>query len=345
MVSLSKEIFRQHPFECLDYNPNVTKILYPLLLLMLAACTSLKSATSFSGTPSSAAKVTSSQQYMIHQHLSLINQGDRSPDKQNLWVALIHDISPYQKVISRHISPGNYTLVTDEYDNQYAEFDFSDHPANTTISVDIDYEVAVNELTYDLSNCEGDLPKEFTQPELHIESANPQIQVLSANLSKKKSTACEQVAAFYNYVGDNLTYTYNRNDWGAQATLGYMGSDCTEYSDLMIALSRAAGIPARYYEGLLYIEDPNSGIAKTEHAWLDVYLPSIGWVAMDPTLGRLPVFRETYFAHYTANHIIVTMGRNPSTLRGASYWTHLYWPGDSTVIRVQDSGWAITPSP
>lgn len=290
-------------------------------------------------------KVVSPQQYMIHQHLSLINEGDRSPEKQNLWVALIRDLSPYQKVLSRQISPDTYALVTDEYQNQYAEFDFSDHPANTTISVDIYYEVVVNELTYDLSTCEGDLPAEFTQPELHIESANPQIQSLSAHLSKKKKTSCEQVQAFYNYVGDELTYSYNHNDWGAQATMGYMGSDCTEYSDLMIALSRAAGIPARYYEGLLYLEDPDTEIAKTEHAWLDVYLPGIGWVAIDPTLGRLPVFRETYFAHHTANHIIVTMGRNPSTLRGASYWTHLYWPGNSTVIRVLDSGWSVTPSP
>lgn len=282
---------------------------------------------------------------MIHQHLSLINEGGRSPDKQNLWVALIRDVPPYQKVLSRHISPDVYTLVTDEYKNQYAEFDFSDHPANTTISVDIDYEVAVNELTYNLSACDGNLPAEFTQPELHIESANPQIQLLSANLSKKRNTACEQVKAFYNYTGDELTYTYNHNDWGAQATMGYMGADCTEYSDLMIALSRAAGIPARYYEGLLYLDDPNTDVAKTEHTWLDVYLPSAGWVAMDPTLGRSLVDRETYFAHYTPNHIILTTGRNPSTLRGASYWTHLYWPGDSTVIHVQDSGWSITLFP
>ena len=327
------------------YNPNMKKFLSQLLFLMLVACAPLESVSPVSGTPPSATEIASVQQYTIHQHLSLFNEGDRSPDKQNLWVALIRDISPYQKVLSRQISPDTYTLVTDEYKNQYAEFDFSDHPANTAISVDIVYEVAVNELTYDLSICEGDLPIEFTQPELHIESGNPQIQLLSANLSKEKETTCEQIQAFYNYVGDELIYTYNHNNWGAQATIGNMGADCTEYSDLMIALSRAAGIPARYYEGLLYLEDPNTEIAETEHAWLDVNLPGIGWVAMDPTLGRLPVSRKTYFAHHTANHIIVTTGRNPSTLRGASYWTHLYWPGDSTVIRVQDSGWSLSLSP
>jgi transglutaminase-like putative cysteine protease len=313
------------------------------MLLILLACTPVRNTSSLPDSVSARATVAGTQQYIVHQQLSLVNEGNGKPDKQNLWVALIRDLPPYQHVLSKKISPNRYTLVTDEYGNQYAEFDFSNHPAGTTITVDIEYKVAVNELVYNLSPCQGELPNDFIQPELHIESANPQIQSLSKELSKGKKTACDQVRAFYDYAGDNLIYTYNQNDWGAQATLGEMGSDCTEYADLTIALSRAARIPARYFEGLLYLEKQTYDLAKTEHAWLDVYLPGSGWVALDPTLGRAPVNRDTYFAHYTPNHIIVTTGRNPSTLRGASYWTHLYWPGDSTVIHVKDAGWKITP--
>jgi hypothetical protein len=65
---------------------------------------------------------------------------------------------------------------------------------------------------------------------------------------------------------------------------------------------------------------------------------------MDPTLGRSSVSRETYFAHLSPDHIVVTMGRNPSTLRGANYWTHLYWPGKSTEIRVDDFKWVVAPA-
>ncbi|MGD8402071.1 MAG: transglutaminase-like domain-containing protein [Anaerolineales bacterium] len=262
-------------------------------------------------------------------------------------MALIRDLSPYQEVISRSISPSGYVLSKDEYGNEYAEFDLSEHAPGTTISIEIDYQVSVNELTYDLSNCEGETPDEFTQPELHIESANPQIVSLAEELSKGKSTACEQVRAFYDYAGDELIYTYNRTAWGAQATFGLMGADCTEYASLVAALSRAEGIPARYYEGLLYLEetsaDKDKAIAQTEHAWLDVYLPGIGWTALDPTMGRGAVNRETYFAHYTPDHIIVTTGRNPSTLRGASYWSHLYWPGNLTNISVSEASWDIQP--
>jgi transglutaminase-like putative cysteine protease len=291
-------------------------------------------------TPSDHTTILGQHEYLVHQQVTLANQGPGEPDKQNIWIALIRDFPPYQTVSSRKISPENYQLVTDEYGNLYAEFDFSGQPAGTTQLVEIDYQVTVNELAYDLSTCQGDLPNEFTQPELHIESANPQIQALADRLSQGKSTVCQQVRAFYDYIGDNLIYANNGENWGAQATLGKMGSDCTEYTSLLIALSRAQGIPARYFEGLLYRDPESSPQTKLEHAWPDVYLPTAGWTALDPTLGRFPLTRENYFAHYTPDHIIVTMGVNPSVLRGSDYWTHLYWPGDSTKITV-NGDWNI----
>jgi transglutaminase-like putative cysteine protease len=276
----------------------------------------------------------------VHQQLVLTNEGPGQPEKQNVWVALIQDFPPYQEVRSMEILPKNYETVVDEYGNHYAEFDFSRQSTGTTITVKIDYQVVVNELAYDLSVCKGEFPNEFVQPEMHIESDNPQIKALAGSLSRGKSTVCQQVQAFYDYLGNNLVYTYNGQNWGAQAALGPMGSDCTEYTDLLVALSRAQGIPARYFEGLLYVDEGTGALAKTEHAWPDVYMPVVGWVALDPTLGRLPANHDTYFAHYTPNHIIVTMGVNPSVLRGSNYWTHLYWPGDSTQITVS-SEWKI----
>jgi transglutaminase-like putative cysteine protease len=310
------------------------KRLFPLIIfmLMLTACTT--------NTNSSLVNVVKTQKYNVHQKILLVNRGDGDPEQQNLWVALIRDFAPYQELHSRSISPSNYTLVTDEYGNEYAEFDFSGQSPNTQIRVEIDYEVTVNELGYDLSNCTGKLIDEHLSPELHIESANPQIISLAAELAQDKNP-CEQARAFYDYAGSNLTYTFNQNDWGAQATMGFMGSDCTEYASLVIALSRAEGIPARYFEGLLYLDENTKDLAHARHAWLDFYLPGVGWVAADPTLGRAQNIRDHYFAHYTPDHIIITTGRHPSTLRGASYLTHMYWPGNSTKIKIEKVDWEI----
>jgi transglutaminase-like putative cysteine protease len=315
---------------------------FTLLIFLLGCQPRADSLIPARTTPGPLVTVLGQREYVVHQQLTLVNEGPGQPEKQNIWVALIRDFSPYQEVRSMEISPGDYTLVIDEYGNHYAEFDFSGQPSGTTQTVKIDYRVAVNELAYDLSVCKGELLDDFIQPELHIESANPQIVALAGELSQGKSNVCQKVRAVYDYIGNHLVYTFNGANWGAQAALGPMGSDCTEYTDLLVALSRAQGIPARYFEGLLYLDTGTSTIARTEHAWPDVYMPGIGWVAMDPTLGRIPVNRETYFAHYTPDHIIVTIGVNPSVLRGGSYWTHLYWPGNSTKIQVSGE-WKINP--
>jgi transglutaminase-like putative cysteine protease len=239
------------------------------------------------------------------------------------------------------ITPQDYRLITDEFGNRYAEFDLSDVAPGTSVQLELAYRVAVHEPIYDLTDCSGEMPAEFTQAELHVESENVQIVELSKELSEGKDTVCEQVRAFYDYVGNHLVYSYNGADWGAQAALGEMGADCTEYASLMMALSRAAGIPARYVAGLWARGETAPDDARTEHAWLEVYLPGVGWTPMDPTLGRSSVNREAYFAHLPPDHISVTIGRNPSTLRGSSYWTHLYWPGKSTEIRVKGFEWEV----
>ncbi len=293
---------------------------------------------------SKAVSILDTVEYEVRESLRLVNQGTGQPDKQDLWIALIGSLPPYQEVLSMEISPGNYRTFSDEYGNQFAEFDFSDMPPGAEIPVEIQYQVAVNQLAYNLTNCEGELPDLYTQPELHIESDNPQTIDLARQLSQGKHSACEKIEAIYNYIGNHLVYSYNGASWGAQAALGEMGADCTEYSSLMIALSRAMGIPAQYFEGVLYLSKVTEGLARTEHAWLQVYLPGMGWAPMDPTMGRSPQNRRDYFARIPPDHIIVTRGRNPSTLRGASYFTHLYWPGNSTQIQVEDFGWVVTPA-
>jgi transglutaminase-like putative cysteine protease len=309
-----------------------------LILLLPAGCRPGAETPGPAGMPTAAAADPGGRQYAVRLELTISNEGPGRPEKQNIWVALIRDLAPYQTVQSMDIAPAAYRPVVDEYGNAYAEFDFSGQPAATVRTIRIDYRVTVNELRYDLSDCSGDLPQEFTRPELHIESANPQIASLAGELARGKTTACGKVRAFYDYVADHLTYTRNNGNWGAQAALGPMGADCTEYTDLLVALSRAEGIPARYFEGLRYLEPGTSG--DVEHAWPDVYLPSVGWTALDPTLGRTPARREEYFAHYTPDHVIVTLGANPSVLRGGSYWAHLYWPGNAAVITVSGT-WTI----
>jgi len=229
--------------------PAMKLLLLFLLLLFLPACQVIPGAAGkTAGSPTTNG---SSLSFEVTQSISLVNEGQMKPEKQNVWVALISDHSPFQEIQSREIQPANHVIVTDEYGNHYAEFDFKELEPDQRVNININYEITTKQLSYDLENCKGDLPNEYNRPELHIESNNPQIVSLAEELSTPNQTVCEQVKAFYDYIGNNLVYSYNGEDWGAQAALGKMGADCTEYSSLLIAMSRAIGVPARYVEGLL----------------------------------------------------------------------------------------------
>lgn len=64
---------------------------------------------------------------------------------------------------------------------------------------------------------------------------------------------------------------------------------CQDFAHVMIALCRAVGIPARYVSGYFWIEKSLEGEADDNtqsHAWVECYLPGIGWVGYDPTHNR-----------------------------------------------------------
>jgi transglutaminase-like putative cysteine protease len=60
---------------------------------------------------------------------------------------------------------------------------------------------------------------------------------------------------------------------------------CQDFSHVLLAACRCAGIPARYVSGYLY--DPKlEGDNAASHAWVDVWDAEQGWLALDPTHDR-----------------------------------------------------------
>src|SRR3989344_2721658 len=121
------------------------------------------------------------------------------------------------------------------------------------------------------------------------ESNEPKIKKLSEELKTPK--------AIYNYVVKTLKYDFSRIETqsprlGALGALGKPDSAvCLEFTDLFIALTRSAGIPARAVNGYAYTENerqrPLSFIKDVLHAWPEYYdFDSSAWVMVDPTWGN-----------------------------------------------------------
>lgn len=60
---------------------------------------------------------------------------------------------------------------------------------------------------------------------------------------------------------------------------------CQDFAHIMLALVRGLGIPARYVSGYLYhgVEDHDRSVPGATHAWIESWLPGLGWVGFDPT--------------------------------------------------------------
>jgi transglutaminase-like putative cysteine protease len=60
---------------------------------------------------------------------------------------------------------------------------------------------------------------------------------------------------------------------------------CQDYAHISIALIRRFGIPCRYVSGYLFHrKSDQSRISEgATHAWIEAYLPTLGWVGFDPT--------------------------------------------------------------
>ena len=56
---------------------------------------------------------------------------------------------------------------------------------------------------------------------------------------------------------------------------------CQDFAHVMIGLCRALKIPALYVSGYLATET-----ASATHAWVEVLIPGLGWIALDPTHNR-----------------------------------------------------------
>jgi transglutaminase-like putative cysteine protease len=71
---------------------------------------------------------------------------------------------------------------------------------------------------------------------------------------------------------------------------------CQDFAHLYIGCARSVGLAARYVSG--YLEtDPPPGRPKLQgadasHAWCSVYVPSFGWIDVDPTNDQLPPRRH-----------------------------------------------------
>lgn len=233
----------------------------------------------------------------------------------------------YQEVALVSLNPKPETVTRDTDGNWIATYTV---PAKQTVAVK-----AVLTISTYLSprpNFTTVAPEQgaLIAPQEYWETEDPRIQALASTYNTPR--------AIYSYVASQLSYDYGKVN--AQATrLGAVGAlnapkaaVCMEYTDLFIAIARAAGIPARRIIGYAYTNNPKlrplSYVSDILHAWPEYYDREANiWIPVDPTWSSTTGGVD-YFSKVDFNHITFAInGSNSSIPYSAGYYRN---PGSSS---------------
>jgi transglutaminase-like putative cysteine protease len=105
-------------------------------------------------------------------------------------------------------------------------------------------------------------------------------------------------------------------------TLALGTGSCRDMATLLMEAARASGVAARFASGYLHGRASQAGDAST-HAWAEVYLPTLGWRGLDPTIGEVT----------GTNHIVTGVSTHPRGVMPVS-GSFTGGPGDYLGLRV-----------
>lgn len=119
----------------------------------------------------------------------------------------------------------------------------------------------------------------FLEPEPMLEVSHPEIMAAAMSLKHENTVQC--IKNIFEFVTKTIDYkVFKEQQRGALTALREGMGDCTEYAELMVALCRANGIPAKVVLGAL--SDLGSNAI---HNWVEAWIPELGWVSFDPTIA------------------------------------------------------------
>jgi transglutaminase-like putative cysteine protease len=215
-----------------------------------------------------------------------------------------------QQVYFTNINPLPEMFFTDEDGNYLARYKL-ERDTKLDITVMGSVKIIANDSHFQTKKWESTKLSGYLKPDKYWESNDPLI------LEKAKELKTPQ--AIYEYVVNTLNYGYERvkdpnlERMGALTALRNPDQAiCMEFTDLFIALARAAGIPARELDGFAYTENKKlrpttiGGKENSDvlHAWPQYYdFEKSRWISVDPTWGSTTGGLD-YFNKLDTNHFV-----------------------------------------
>jgi transglutaminase-like putative cysteine protease len=129
---------------------------------------------------------------------------------------------------------------------------------------------------------------EFLQESRFVE-LSPEVWRLALDATENAADTWQATLAVRRFVHGHLKYESNSTHVHTHTrdVLREKRGVCQDFAHVMIGMCRVLKIPALYVSGYLATEK-----ASATHAWVEVFIPDVGWRGLDPTHSRQP--DETY---------------------------------------------------
>jgi transglutaminase-like putative cysteine protease len=127
-----------------------------------------------------------------------------------------------------------------------------------------------------------------------LQSDAPQIMAIAAQIAAPGQSDTRNMELLTRKVVRLLPHVDFVGHYSALEALARRGGDCTESAALLAALGRAAGIPTRVANGLVYSRERYHGVSNVfmPHSWVIAWVDG-KWQSFDAALGD---FDSTHIA-------------------------------------------------
>jgi len=130
---------------------------------------------------------------------------------------------------------------------------------------------------------------EFRQPSRYVAWSDP-LLALADSMGPLAGRAHDPLTT----ARKTMTVIYERFEYAPKTTRVDSNVDdalvsrkgvCQDFTHVMIAVLRRFGLPSRYVSGYIAPagDDRSKAMSLATHAWVEVRLPLLGWIGLDPT--------------------------------------------------------------